>query len=261
MSYQQRPVGVTTPAARRPAHLAAQRWAKVALFCAMFTGIWAIIAALFVADPKTNSPVAQLALVVLVVVCGLLAVVARAAMSRVRYRVALRSSAIWLVVAAVAGYLLLYAVLMAVGPLESDSLRATGTVLALPVMAGIWIPLNMCTLFAMTDKAITMRWHTVRWSAVAAVVYTRDERSDVVEIGLSLHPGTVLTTGPMPIRADEVLTDLPYRVRIRGSAFSPDRLRRAVDQFGPVQFGPGAGLSVVERIGGGEVVRHRTSSI
>lgn len=147
-------------------------------------------------------------------------------------------------------YVVLFAVLRVVGPLPSDSLRGSGFVLALPMIIAIYVAMNFCTLFAVTSVGVTTRLAVAKWSHVRAIVYTRAGAPGSVEVGVVATPDADLWSKPMPVRAGEVLTDLPMRVRIPDSKFSADRLAFTIARFA------GPGTELVEQIDSGFGARH-----
>ncbi|MCV7314878.1 hypothetical protein H7J77_04910 [Mycolicibacillus parakoreensis] len=242
MAYSLQPVTRAEALARRRA---AQTPYKSFLVMAALAGLTLLVALPYVITGR-SATVAWTVVVVAAVVAVAAAVGARNAIRQMRYRIAVALAGLRLLAIVVGGVVMIWAM----GQLAhvvglTWGWQALKLVLALAVVAGLGYHLATSTLFIGDVAGLRFRATLVRWKDISEVVIAADDARGTVEIGAA---GRDAPPTPMPVRDNEVLTDLPYRTVVRARSFSLDRLRWAMNQSGRDD------IALVERIGDGERV-------
>jgi hypothetical protein len=174
---------------------------------------------------------------------------ARTVMKRVRYRIAAEWAGLWLLLisAGVVG------VIWAAGTMHLLPERFVGRMILPIAVAAVVFYLSTSTLFTGDCYGLRFRRTLVGWQHISQVVFTAGSKPGTFEIGARVQAGAPQSS--LPVKAGQVLTDLPFRTVVSQNRFDITRLCWVLDQSGRQD------LKLVERTADGERERARVGEL
>lgn len=151
------------------------------------------------------------------------------------------------VLAFVAGLVVIWALGEATMALGLTWGRTLFVVIVVAVLGVAWVfYARAVLLFEGSCLGVLFPRYLAKWPNVSQVVYTDGSKPGTVEIGVRLVPNAVEPSEPRPVRAGQLLTDLPARGVVPERLFDLERLRWVLNQSGRRD------VALIERTPGGE---------